>query len=100
MDFRVQTASDRMTVFLSGQLGFDDNETFRSVVKEITQSSARAFSLDLRDLEHVDSAGLGLFLIARETAEKANASFSLSNPKGMVKDMLEVAQFGEIMTIE
>jgi stage II sporulation protein AA (anti-sigma F factor antagonist) len=58
------------------------------------------YVLDLHGLEFIDSAGLGMFLIARETAEKKVLQLRLRRPQGQVQQMLQVTKFVDLIPCE
>ena len=48
----------------------------------------------------IDSAGLGMLLLARDEGKRKNLDVCLRRPRGQVKRMLEVARFDTMFTIE
>lgn len=83
---------DRMT--------FSDHTAFRALLKEITKSGAKACVFDLHDLQAIDSAGLGMFMIALDEAKKSGWTLRLKSPQGPVKSLLELGRFDKLMSIE
>jgi anti-anti-sigma factor len=94
-EFKDEDAS----VFLSGELTFTDNVAFREVADRLFKASDRPLVMDLSKLEFIDSAGLGMLLIAREEAGKANRALSLRGPQGQVERMFSVTKFNTLFTI-
>ncbi len=99
MDYDIQNDGGNATVALKGRLTFADHESFRDIVDVFKDGGVKECSLDLSGLEFIDSAGLGLLLIVRDSAQEASASVSISGAQGAVKKMLEIAKFGEIIPI-
>jgi anti-anti-sigma factor len=64
------------------------------------QNSVKRQILDLANLEFVDSAGIGMLLIAREELSNLDKQFILRKAGGQVKRVLTVAQLGKLITIE
>jgi HptB-dependent secretion and biofilm anti anti-sigma factor len=48
----------------------------------------------------VDSAGLGMFIIAAETAKKAGLSLTLRSPSGHVRKLIELSKMDKLLSIE
>ena len=46
------------------------------------------------------SAGLGMLILAKETAEKGDLDLVLRSPKGHVKSLLELGHFDKLFTIQ
>jgi anti-anti-sigma factor len=87
-------------VALSGDLTFTDHVVFREIADRLALSSARAITIDVANLKFIDSAGLGMLLIAREEAGKTNRALVLRGAKGQVKRMFELTKFDTLFTVE
>ncbi len=64
------------------------------------QTKCKTAILDLSGLNWINSAGLGMLILARETAEKSDLKLVLRSPRGHVKSLLELGRFDKIFTIE
>jgi HptB-dependent secretion and biofilm anti anti-sigma factor len=51
-------------------------------------------------VQEVDSAGLGMLLLARDEAKKNNRELILKGPCGQVKRMFGVTKFDTLFSIE
>jgi HptB-dependent secretion and biofilm anti anti-sigma factor len=87
-------------VMLSGQLTFSDHPTFRTVTARLLKSAGQRLVIELQELDFVDSAGLGMLLIARDEADKAQRQLVLRSPRGQVKRMFEISKFETLFPIE
>ena len=92
--------NDVVTVKLSDKLTFDDHGNFRDLLKEISTVGSKRCVMDIGELESIDSAGLGMLMIAFEASEKEDWQLVIARPQGQVKRMLEITEFGKLMTIE
>ena len=99
MNYRVTIEPDRAEAIMSDELSFADHGTFQSAIKELIAAARKLCIMDLRGLTSVDSAGLGMFMIAHEECEKANTSLVLRGATGQVQRMLELARFETILKI-
>ena len=88
------------TVSLSGDLTFTDHVAFREIADRLAGSSARTITIDVSDLKFIDSAGLGMLLIAREEAAKTSRVLILRGAKGQVNRMFELTKFNTLFTVE
>lgn len=101
MEHKVQTTSTGQEIQLKGRFTFADHENFRNVVQTMEDPNAnKRIVFDLSGLEFVDSAGLGMFLIARETAERRKLQLVLRGAQGQVKRMLDLGRFDALFTIQ
>ncbi|PCJ36363.1 MAG: anti-anti-sigma factor [Alphaproteobacteria bacterium] len=56
--------------------------------------------VDLADVEFIDSAGLGMLLLARDEISKKSSSLTLKSPQGQVQRMFSVARFEQMFDID
>ena len=91
------------TVFearLSERLSFADNGVFRKLLDEMLASKARNWVLDISGLSSVDSAGLGMFIIAMESAKKAGLTLVLRSPSDHVRKLIELSKMDKLIRVE
>jgi anti-anti-sigma factor len=93
-------ADNDSSVSLSGELKFTDHAEFREMMNRLFRTQQESLVIELSKLTFVDSAGLGLLLIARDEAAKAKRSLTLRGPVGHVARMFTVSQFDKLFTIE
>lgn len=95
----VSTANGQLTISLADKLTFEDHNNFRELLKLMTTNDHNSCVFDLHELQTIDSAGLGMLMIACETAEKAGINFTLHKPVGQVERLLEISEFNKVMKI-
>lgn len=100
MDYGIDVKEQEAVVRLRGRLTFNDHAKLRALIREMLQNKAKRQVLDLAALEFVDSAGIGMLLIAREEMGNAEKQFVLRAATGQVKRVLTVAQLNKLVTIE
>ena len=93
-------SDNRFEAGLSDKLTSSDLSNFRALLSQIRQSACKAIVLDLSNLNWIDSAGLGMLILAKELAEKEEMDLVLRSPKGHVKSLLELGRFEKIFNIE
>lgn len=87
-------------VGLSGRLVFSENRAFRNVIEEFSDQAGKSVVFDVSELEFIDSAGLGMLLIAKEEADKFMMPLVVRGAQGQVREMFEISSFSSILTIE
>lgn len=85
---------------LTGRFTFQDYPDFRRLLNAIEATTGRRVAVDLEALEFIDSAALGMLLIANDACKKAGLSFLVQHPKGQVYRTLEIAAMGSIFQIQ
>ena len=100
MHTHIESFSDSLVVTLSGRLTFAENGAFRQVVEDLAGSDRLAVVVDLGTLEFMDSAGMGLLLVARDVVAARGGHVSLRAAQGQVARMLRLAKFGDFFTLD
>ncbi|HYH38014.1 MAG TPA: STAS domain-containing protein [Azospirillum sp.] len=100
MDYGIDVKEQEAVVQLKGRLTFNDHAKLRALIREMLQNKAKRQVLDLGALEFVDSAGIGMLLIAREEMANVDKQLVLRAATGQVKRVLTVAQLNKIVAIE
>lgn len=87
-------------LMLRDQLTFADREVFDTVIDKLMARQRRRVTVDLSALDYMDSAGLGMLLTLRDRAERAGADVALRRPRSEVRELLVLACFDTLFTIE
>jgi anti-anti-sigma factor len=85
---------------LSGQFIFTDHAKFKQVLTSVEDSKTSKVTIDFAGVEFIDSAGLGMLLLLRDTCEKQKKSLTLTHPKGQVKKVFNISKFEHLFTLE
>lgn len=98
---RIETSKQDTTIRikLQDRMSFGDHGLFREVLTTIRHAAPKACVLDLSGLVSVDSAGLGMLMIAHEASKKEGWSLSIQGPQPQVLQLLELTCFDKILTI-
>lgn len=92
--------ADAAIVHLNGQLTFAENSAFRRVVEGLQQTGADEVVIDLAALDYIDSAGMGMLLVARDLTAARGGRVRLGNASGQVARMLQLAKFGDFFALD
>ncbi|WP_169569001.1 STAS domain-containing protein [Sneathiella limimaris] len=95
----VTSDNTTLNIALTEKLSFEDHNSFRELLDLLNDKKYKSCLIDLSGLESIDSAGLGMLMIARETADKTGAKLQLLKPAGQVKRLLEISEIDKIITI-
>ena len=99
MNYEIRKLATGVEVGLRGRMGFSDHAAFRRVIAAFDGSPGQNVAFDLRDLETIDSSGLGMLIIAQEEAKKKNLTFSIESPRNDVKRLMDMGRFERFFTI-
>lgn len=93
MKHQITKDGNTTIVALSDRLTSTDRGAFEHLVDEVMGGRPTQVEVNLGELSYMDSAGLGFLLTLREKAEAGHASVLLVNPRGEVREILELARF-------
>ena len=96
----VQPEGNRVRIALKGRFDFSAHRTFRESYAQLLGSNdVCEVEVDFGAVEYLDSCALGMLLMLREKAQAANKRILLSNCKGSVRQVLEIANFSKLFAI-
>lgn len=99
MEFTRSRTEDGMLIALRGAFTFKDHHVFRSLLDAL-HGGGNGHVLDLSGLDFIDSAGLGMLLLADDEARGAGWQLTLRRPSAQVARLFEVAALDTIFRIE
>lgn len=86
---------------LEGRFDFHSHRDFRAAYEvPLTNPAVNEIVIDFGRVDYLDSSALGMLLLLREKAEAAGKKVKLTNLSGSVKQVIEIANFGKLFTIE
>lgn len=87
-------------VRLSGRFDFNAHRDFRAGYEPLfAEADVRSVNIDLAGVDYLDSSALGMLLMLRERANSAKLGLVLANPRGMVRQALDIAHFEKLFVI-
>jgi anti-anti-sigma factor len=101
MQANIETAEGKTRIRLHGRFDFSAHRTFReSYASALDARDVREVEIDLGQVDYMDSSALGMLLMLREKAQAANKCVFLSNCRGSVRQVLDIANFGKLFTMK
>jgi anti-anti-sigma factor len=94
--YTLKTVGPKTEIDLKGRLTFADYSNFREMTEVLTEHKVKTCLINLSDLEFIDSAGLGMLLIARDKLRLNDGDVVLVAPQGQVKKMLDLGHFNSL----
>lgn len=99
MEIICHLRDDTCDVMLNGKFTFADHPEFRAVLQYIADPNVRHVILRMARLEFVDSAALGMLLLANDEAKKHHKRLIISGANSQVKKMFNMARFNTLFTM-
>lgn len=102
MNITTNQVDGETVIGLGGRFTFAAHPAFRDLLSAHveTMNGGGRVTFDLSAIEFVDSAALGMLLLAREVATRRAATIRIRGAKGQVRRMLEVSRFDTLFTVE
>lgn len=97
MNYKINSSGKSANVTFTGDITFSENVGFRQLLKDIAKLDLETCVFDLAGVDMVDSAGLGMFLIAREQAETAGWKLCVTGAHGHVASMLKLTKLSDLL---
>jgi anti-anti-sigma factor len=88
-----------LVLTLEGRMDFQARETFRFAIENAKRSMPHHIILNLYHVPFMDSAGLGLLLLAYKNLEEAKIRLSIEVTEGYVRQVLTLADIGKTISI-
>ncbi len=73
----------RTTLFLSGRFDFPIHKAFQAAIEHAKHSKPRIIALNFTDVTFIDSAGLGMLMLAFNNVKEAEINLILEVPPGL-----------------
>ena len=78
---------------------FGSHQDFRAKIKEAVDNKSNQLVLDFAPVDYMDSAALGMLMLARSEMEKISGTVTLDNVHGYVEKVLTMVKFDDLFTV-
>jgi len=100
METQISNQSGTARIALAGRFDFTAHRDFKQCYENsLGATDVRELEIDLGSVEYLDSSALGMLLILKEKAGAVNKRVSLTNCKGSVRQVLDIANFAKVFPI-
>lgn len=87
-------------IVFTGSFTFRDHDTFFEIISLIKNGNVEKIVFDLTDCDFIDSAALGMFVIAHDEASSKAVRLSIKGAQGKVKEVMYAARFDSLYIFE
>ena len=88
------TDVDTITLDLGDRLTFDDHKLFREMIADALNNK-KGIVFNCRQLTYIDSAGLGMLLLAKHETEKFGKTTAIHGAQGDALELLKTVAFDQ-----
>lgn len=100
MNYKTINIKDGKEIVVSGSFTFRDHDTFFEIVSLIKSAQDKKIVFNMGECDFIDSAALGMFVIAHDEASSKGVALSIKGVKGKVKDVMYAARFDSLYKFE
>lgn len=100
MDAELKTAANTAVIRLTGRFDFSRHREFKEACNAaLSRNDVCAVDVDMTGVDYLDSSALGMLLLLKDRAEARALPVSLMNCGEVVREILDVANFGALFTV-
>ncbi|MBR7158707.1 MAG: STAS domain-containing protein [Alphaproteobacteria bacterium] len=100
MDYRIKANGNDKEIEINGTFTFRDHDKFFEIISEIEKQQGGKIAFNMAGCDFIDSAALGMLVIASDEASVRHISLAIKNANGKVKDLMMIARFETLYDIE
>ena len=87
-------------IVFSGSFTFRDHDTFFEIISMIKNTDIEKIVFNLKDCDFIDSAALGMFVIAHDEASSKATNLFIKGARSNVKELMYAAKFDTLYHFE
>jgi anti-anti-sigma factor len=100
MEITIVEVESGATIALKGRFDFQAQQEFRRSVEQALKRGKNRLTVDLSEVNFIDSSALGMLLMAREKCECMGGSVVLHHPQDYVNKILKLCQFDQLFLVQ
>src|SRR5699024_1456144 len=89
-----------LLVEVKGDLDIYAEDEFKSFIEREIEGADRDILIDIKDLDYIDSTGLGLFMKIYKIAKEKDRSVSIINPKENILKLFKITDLTDVFNME
>lgn len=93
MKYDVKAGGETIDITLIERLSYDDHQTFHDMLTALDAAPGRRIVFDLSRLAFIDSAGLGMLIVADGFAAQRGMSVRIRGAYGVVRQLMDLVNF-------
>lgn len=95
----VSTDGKKVCITINGRFDYKVSQDFRDSYRQVPGRDGLSYYIDLSDAEYIDSSALGMLLLLREHAKCHEGRVYIERPSKQIDNILKVANFEQLFTI-
>jgi anti-anti-sigma factor len=100
MEINIVNAENSATLVLKGRFDFQAHQQFRKAIDGLLRDGQPRLTVDLSEVNFIDSSALSMLLAAREDLKKVGGWVVLNRPQEYVNKILKLCQFDQLFQVQ
>ncbi len=100
MNYTRKDKQNYTEIAFCGSFTFRDHDSFFEIISLIKSTKIKKIIFDLSQCDFIDSAALGMFVIAHDEASTKSIALSIRGVQGKVKEVMYAARFDSLYIFE
>ena len=96
----ITVIDNNVLVTLSGSIYVEEAAQIRESLIGYIEKGHKTFTIDLGDVDYIDSSGLGTLVAIQKRALQHGGSVVIKGLKGLVKDLFELTRLTKVFEIQ
>lgn len=97
MEISSKKEGDSCILAISGIVGLSELDEFESIINDKLSQNEKNIILDFRDVDYIDSSGIGLLVRLNKAVKNSGAQISFTRVKDSVMRILKITGVDQIM---
>lgn len=89
-----------LLIEVKGDLDIYSEDEFRSFIEKEIEGADKDMVIDIKDLDYLDSTGLGLFMKVYKIAKEKDKTVSIINPKENILKLFKITDLTDVFNME
>lgn len=89
-----------LLIEVKGDLDIYSEDEFRSLIEKEIEGADKDMVIDIKDLDYLDSTGLGLFMKIYKIAKEKDKTVSIINPKENILKLFKITDLTDVFNME
>lgn len=89
-----------LLIEVKGDLDIYSEDEFRSFIEKEIEGADKDMVIDIKDLDYLDSTGLGLFMKIYKIAKEKDRTVSIINPKENILKLFKITDLTDVFNME
>lgn len=89
-----------LLIEIKGDLDIYSEDEFRSFIEKEIEGADKDMVIDIKDLDYLDSTGLGLFMKIYKIAKEKDKTVSIINPKENILKLFKITDLTDVFNME